>query len=79
MVCTGVAPQVEATPSGPVAYRVIKHQVWGFTFEIKWDKEDEDFHEEWEQHDLGQHPALQVAHTAAATWREQLVGEYDIR
>lgn len=71
-------PNVEATPDGPEVTTVYKHQITGYTFETKFDGKLEEWVPVVEEHDLGQADTLEVAHTVAADWRGDLVGNYSI-
>lgn len=60
------------------------YAVIGHTYEEQaTGKDDEDgnpvFELGWMEHDLGQQPTLEEAHSAAADWRESLRGQYPLR
>ena len=46
------------------------------TPEEKWDQDTDTYNRVWEQHDLGLHPDLQAAYSAANDWRESVKGLY---
>lgn len=69
-------PRVVPTPEGPHILLDHVSQVFGYTYEQKF--QDDEWHFVWEEHDLGQQPDLKSGHRVAAEWRESLVGEYPI-
>jgi len=52
------------------------HQVFGYTFEEKFDEGN--WQGEWEQHDLGLIATLAVAYETAGLWRSSLVGQFAV-